>query len=248
MNENLPYGSSGQPPPLEGDSDHWEPTEVVATAWDMFKANWGVLVAVVILTVLISTIPARIVSFLFNVPTRVPFSLQHGWEVPPGFAWGRFSFASILNWTIGCVAEAGALTVFIATARGQSPQIPDFFRGMSRIVQYLPTTLLWGLIVVVGLGLLVVPGVILGLGLSMATSFAVDRGMGPLDALRVSWVATRGQKGKLFLFYVLAVLVTFAGIAACCVGLMITWPVVSLAHAIIYVRLSTGRGVRSLAT
>jgi uncharacterized membrane protein len=211
---------------------------MIGAAWDLFRANWGVLVAVLILTLLISSVPGNIVSKLTNIPTRLSWTPKEGWNVPPDFHWGRFFALQVFNWIVGAVAETGALVVFIATARGRSPEISVYFEGMTRVVQYLPAAFLWGFLAIASAVPLIVPGVIVFLGFSLATSFAVDRQLGPIEALRASWSATKGLKGRLFVFYLLSVLLAAAGIAACCVGLVVAYPVISVAHALIYVRLA----------
>src|SRR5262249_36576075 len=87
-----------------------------------------------------------------------------------------------------------------------------------------------------------VPGVILGLGLSLSSYYCIDQKMGPIDAMKASWAATNGQKGKIFLFGLVAFLLIIAGYLACLCGAFVAIPVVMVAFATIYLRLSGTMG------
>jgi hypothetical protein len=56
--------------------------------------------------------------------------------------------------------------------------------------------------------------------------------------MKASWAATSGQKGKLFLFGLVGVLLIIGGYLACCVGLFVAFPVMMVSMATIYLRLS----------
>jgi hypothetical protein len=100
------------------------------------------------------------------------------------------------------------------------------------------------LAIAIGFLLLIIPGIIVALGLSYATYFVADAGLGPIEALKASWAATNGSKGKLFLFGIVAFFIALAGVIACCIGIIPAVTLTMLAQAMIYVRLS-GRGTTS---
>ena len=81
-------------------------------------------------------------------------------------------------------------------------------------------------------------------GLCLAQFFVADADMGPIDAMKASWAATNGHKGKLFLLGLLSIPVMLVGMVACCVGIFATASIVMVAFAIVFVRLS-GRGTTS---
>ncbi|HEX7963365.1 MAG TPA: hypothetical protein VF466_02125 [Candidatus Saccharimonadales bacterium] len=54
------------------------------------------------------------------------------------------------------------------------------------------------LTVVGGIILLIVPGIIFALRLSMSPYFLIDKNMAPMDAYKASWNATKGHMGKLW--------------------------------------------------
>ena len=68
------------------------------------------------------------------------------------------------------------------------------------------------IVVVLGSILCLVPGIIVGLGISQYSYLVVDQGLGGVDALKKSWEMTNGHKMNLFLFGLLAFLVVIAGV------------------------------------
>ncbi len=86
--------------------------------------------------------------------------------------------------------------------------------------------------------LLIVPGVIVALGLSMTTLCIVDKDLGTIDAMKESWRITTGQKGGLFVYGLLAFALLLAGVLACCLGTLVAAPVAAIGLAYIYLRLT----------
>jgi hypothetical protein len=80
--------------------------------------------------------------------------------------------------------------------------------------------------------------VILSIKLSLCLYFVVDKGLGPINALRASSRATRGAKWSLFVFGILCGLINLLGMLCFFVGLFATVPTVMVAMALVYRNLS----------
>jgi hypothetical protein len=103
-----------------------------------------------------------------------------------------------------------------------------------------------GIVVVIGFVLLIVPGVIAMLGLYLTQFYVVEANMGPIEAMKASWESTKGQKGDIFVLILLSFFVILGGILAFCVGIFVAIPVIWVAMAIAYLRIS-GRGAPAMA-
>ncbi len=90
---------------------------------------------------------------------------------------------------------------------------------------------------IVGLVLLIVPGIIIGTALSLSMSLLMDKNMGPIDAMKESWRVTKGRRWPLFLFLLVSGLVTLLGVIALFVGVLVALPVVLLAFGFVYRKL-----------
>jgi uncharacterized membrane protein len=244
MNYN-PYAPPQAGPPAyvpqaqgPGTPQPWEIGEVISAAFEAFKANWVVLVFAHLLG-----------GILAAVPSFVPVILvaSGAIEVESAEYWGIYGACMFVVFTVDAFLYVGLWRIALAAARGQRPEFALLFSGGSRFLAMFGTFWLLALTLGIGYALLVVPGVILGLGLYMAVLFVVDQNMGPIDAMKASWNATQGYKGRLFLFALLAFGMILAGYVACFVGVFAVIPILSVASAIIYLRL-TGRGAPVVPT
>lgn len=95
--------------------------------------------------------------------------------------------------------------------------------------KYLFANVLVGILVVIGLILLIVPGVVLALMFYFVKLLVVDRGLAPIEALKESARITRGHKLDLLLLTASLVVLNVVGFLALVVGLFITVPVSALA-------------------
>lgn len=80
--------------------------------------------------------------------------------------------------------------------------------------------------------------VILALKFYMCFYFVVDKGLGPINALKASSMATTGAKLSLFFFGIVCGLVNILGALCFIIGLFVTFPMVMLAMAAVYRELS----------
>jgi hypothetical protein len=74
----------------------------------------------------------------------------------------------------------------------------------------------------------------LGIGWMFAPLMVVERGMGPLDAMRASWHLVAGHRWRMLGFLLVLMLVSLLGILACLVGTLITHGLVAGAFAAAY--------------
>jgi len=212
----------------------WEIGEVLSEAWDRFKMNWALLV-----------FTQLAVQAIANVPQQLPTILKAAGVVdekrdPVGY-FLVFLPCLLVSFAISSYLQCGLTRIWIGVARGETPGFGEIFSGGSRFLPMLGLQLLYALVITLGMLLLIVPGVILAIGLMLSQMFLIDQEMGPVEAMRASWEATQGHKGKLFLFLLVSILVMIAGVVACCFGILAAVPTVWVATAIIYLRI-TGRG------
>ena len=90
---------------------------------------------------------------------------------------------------------------------------------------------------VMGMLLLIVPGIILGIRLQMYVWAIVDNHAGPIEALQQSWTMTRGFAWNLLLLNLLLGLINMLGMLALGIGLIVTVPLSMVAWGHAYRRL-----------
>jgi Tfp pilus assembly protein PilF len=167
--------------------------------------------------------------------------LKTGWllfkQYPGGFI-GFTALVLLIEAGLGCLPKVGWMVSFIhypllfgfvavssRLIKGQGVRFGDFFDGF----QFLVTLALLGMVtqvlVVLGLLLLVVPGVYLVVGLMLAPWFVLDRRVGFWEALNLSRRAVHPHWFELFGLLLLIILINLSGALALGLGLLITIPV-----------------------
>jgi uncharacterized membrane protein len=96
---------------------------------------------------------------------------------------------------------------------------------------------LYGLIMVAGLILLIVPGIIWALKYMFVPYLIMDRGLKPMEAIRESGRMTDGHKWHLFKFSLVLIGVNVLGLLCLLIGLLVSIPVSALAAVFVYRKL-----------
>lgn len=134
----------------------------------------------------------------------------------------------------------GEFRVALAAARGQDVEIPMFFSGYDRLLPGILLSIIVYAGTAIGFLLLIIPGIILSLGWSMCFVTLADTDMSTGDMLADSWEATKGQKGRIFLFGLASAGIILLGMLALYVGIFVALPVVMVGFAEVYMCV-TGR-------
>lgn len=148
-----------------------------------------------------------------------------------------FLFTGYVRITIDAVRSTPEVGL-VAAPQAPRPRLALLFSQGRRVLGTTAVMFLLVLAIGAGLVLLVVPGVVIALSATFTLHLMVDRGLGPIAALKESWRITRGHWLRLLGFYGIALCVFVAGLLACGVGLVVAVPVVYLALAALYVELA----------
>lgn len=120
-----------------------------------------------------------------------------------------------------------------------SPSYKDFWHP-GQFWNYLGATVLVAIVVVIGLILLVVPGIILGLALSLTGYLVIDRNMKPIEAMKESMRLTKGNRLNLLGLGIVLAILTFIGAIPLFLGLLVVAPITMLSGVHAYRTLSHG--------
>ncbi|MBS2028093.1 MAG: hypothetical protein JST54_09340 [Deltaproteobacteria bacterium] len=148
----------------------------------------------------------------------------------------------IVQACVGLAYVRSALRLYDAKSIDLSKPAEVFFEDF---FPYLLTSILYSLVVAAGLVLLIVPGVIWGLMFMFATYLVVDKKLDPISAFVESKRLTKGIKGQLLGFALLAIGINLLGALALGVGLLFTIPITVIAGAYVLRRLQERAGARA---
>ncbi len=167
--------------------------------------------------------------------------LKTGWHLfrqyPGGFI-GFTALVLVIQAGLGCLPKVGWLVLFIqyplmfgfvaASARliqGEGPHFGDFFQGFKFLLTLILLAVVSQIFIVLGLLLLVVPGVYLTVGFFLAPWFVLDRKVGFWEAMQLSRRMVQPHWFELFGLFLLIILINLLGVLALGVGLLVTIPV-----------------------
>ena len=256
--QNQPEG----PAPQGGGPMQWEATEIVGSSWNIVKEQAAPLVGSLLVLGIINLAIGKALDSVLSIPSPNTFDfrnferLQEQLQQLQSLSIEKVAIKGLIQTVISAFFTAGFCRMHVAAARHEPVNFGDMFSGGDRFLQVLllaaiewviklngPVGLIggrfldWTTLVVVQL-LLLVPAIYITLALTPSNFLVVDKRLNAVDAIKESFRITSGQKGQIFLFWVLAVLLILGGALACCVGLLATVPIVQVGAAMIYVRLT----------
>jgi len=138
--------------------------------------------------------------------------------------------------------EYGVSFAFLKAARGDQLKIKDVFEVFQNYWNVVLANILVGIIVLIGLIFLIVPGIILGCRLAFVAYLVVDRKMEVIAAIKESWRMTRGHANKVFLMGLLAIPIVIAGLICLLVGIIPAVMWIQAAFASLYHAVSSSEG------
>jgi hypothetical protein len=146
---------------------------------------------------------------------------------------------SIVSIGVQSYMLGGMVQFALGVARGRKPEFAVVFSGGRFFAPMLGATLLAAIGISFGLAACVVPGVFLCAGWIVYSAFIVDKGLPAVESLKASWQATAPFRINIIVYLLLSFLVGIAGALACCVGaLLVSFPVVMIGNAYLYLKLT----------
>lgn len=205
--------------------------EAVRFGWDTMKDNLGFFIGLLIVVGLISFVPGiigRLVSEKASVLSII---------------------IGIASGVLDLVITMGLIRIAIRFCDNDKGELADLFSCFPLFFKYLFGLILYGLIVAGGTILLIIPGIIWGIKFRFFSYFIVDKGVGPIEALKRSSAITKGAKWDLFVFGLLLSVIHVLGALCLLIGLFATVPTIMVADAFVYRKLLTStEGVQAFET
>ena len=202
--------------------------EALSVGWKGFKKDVGMWVGLMITIFVVSMVVG---------------SFSYSFDIETGQSSGTFA-GNILGWVLNVFMTIGILTIAIKTVRGQKGSFGELFTACSSFQKFFnmfAVNVLMGIVVLIGFILLIIPGVIASMMLFLAPYYVAIENMGPIEAMKRSAESMKGYKMQLFLFILTSIGIIILGALAFGVGLLVAVPVVTIASAHIYERITKGQ-------
>ena len=142
-----------------------------------------------------------------------------------------FQFASAL---VILPVQYGLQWQALKVVRGEQAGWRDVFHGYRNLFGLLGLTLLTGIIVTLGYILCIVPG-LLASGITLfAPLLLIDKSIGPVEAIETCFRVFRPHMWMSIVFLIVYTLLGAVGAVLCCVGMIFTYPIFTVAIAYHY--------------
>lgn len=235
-NEDNPYeaGQAGAGPTAQPSNTLYEPVPldvgaVLQRAFELLRDNPGTVLGAAILAIL----PGFALGIGDGVMQVVVASMEDS-DLMALYSVVSLGISAVST-VIGLFLQLGLIRILLNVTRGHNAEIGMLVSEGGKFLSGLGASILMGLIIMVGIVLLIVPGVIAAIGLQFSLYVLVDRNLGPIEALSQSWALTEGNKLNLFLINVVFAIV---GVALVCftlgLGYLLVLPLMTLAQAVMY--------------
>jgi uncharacterized membrane protein len=197
-------------------------SDVLGYGWRVMKANLWFFVGLLLLFIIITYLPtiARFILREMDWPkaTRITAEVS------------LILIGGVINITLAI----GLIKIALSFCDEQKPRIGTLFDAWGCFWRYVGAGILYTLIILAGFILLIVPGIIWAVKFDLCYYFVIDKGLGPIEALKASSRTTMGVKWDLFGFGIVCGLINFLGILCLLVGAFATLPMVMVASALVY--------------
>ncbi|MFN3624860.1 MAG: DUF975 family protein [Hyphomicrobium sp.] len=198
--------------------------DCISFGWETFKKRPWFLIGALLLAMLISALPGA----LGPQPEIGPDG-----QIIPQPLTAFEVIISIISVVVSIFVALGLTTLALrAHDNVESAQIADLWNP-GPFWRFLGAHILTTIAVLLGLVAFIIPGVILGVGLSFVPYLVVERGLGPIEAIKESWRITKGHKWQLFLLLLALLGLNLLGFLALIVGIFVAVPIsmIAFTHA-----------------
>lgn len=189
-------------------------------AWERFKENIWFLVGVQLIIILVS-----IIETMINDISKEEVSWL--WVVLAFFFLGVKTYLSM-----------GYLRLCLKCNDNKSLDFDDIFSDFKLFLKYFLAEIIFGVAVIFGTMIFILPGIYFGVRLMFFGYLVVDKELSATEAISESYAMTNGYFWPLFGFLVMVVLINIIGLLFFVVGVLVTLPITSVATAYIYRELS----------
>ena len=142
--------------------------------------------------------------------------------------------ASVVSFFLAQLVAIVWISLALAIIDGRPISGESLLPDGSTLISYIIASLVFSVMVAVGLVLLVIPGLIVAVIFGLYGWALVDKRLDPIESLRESSRLTRGHRWQLFAFALAAIFINILGLFALIIGVLITSAVTLIAAGHVY--------------
>jgi uncharacterized membrane protein len=146
----------------------------------------------------------------------------------------KVQFISFLLTLIQLFLSLGFIKIMLQLAQDNYVEVADMFNNFRPFLSYFVASFLYGIAVALGLLLLIIPGIFIAIRFQFYPYFILEEDVSSLTALQKSFFLSQNLTLELFLLGVVVIALNIGGILLFGVGIVLTYPLTTMATAIVY--------------
>jgi hypothetical protein len=235
-NEPLPAAGAA----LQEISPGSEPIDVgacVKRGFELTKRNFGTILLIGLAYFGVS-IAASLV--LGGIDSALGFgTTQSQWQSGGGNAFAKYQqtggpFTMILGNALSILLSLGLVRIGLNLASGKQVSVTMLFGEGRKLLPAIGASIIFGVMMVIGFILLIIPGIYVILRYGQFMNAMVDRDLGVMDSFSYSSSITTNNRLNIFLLGLLSIAIAIAGALALVVGLIFAYPLIWLSWMVAF--------------
>lgn len=209
------------------DTNYFSIEEALRDGWKKTKEHFSFLFLILVITFAVGSV----LSIVSKGDPSDPFVM----------VW------NIVSFVVQIIISIGFIKIFLYIFDGKEAVVKDLFRHYKLFWKYLFVSLLYGFIVLLGLIVLILPGIYLAIRYSLASVLIIDRDISVMQAFSESARLTHNTRWKILGLMIVLALVNLLGLLLLGIGLFVTIPITTLAFIFVYRSLLRAKGTEMMA-
>jgi uncharacterized membrane protein len=146
----------------------------------------------------------------------------------------KSQFISLLLTAIQLFLSLGFTKIMLLLVQDKFVEVADMFNNFRPFLSYFIANFLYGIAVALGTLLLIIPGIFIAIRFQFFPYFILEENVSSFTALQKSYYLSQNLTFELFLFGVVVIALNIAGILFFGIGVILTYPLTTMATATIY--------------
>lgn len=207
---------------------------LLSSSYKLFRAHTQFLLGLVVTLMVLAIVPSIYYDLHFSgIKDFEDFDLSSLFLSNQEISFKQRLIAisiQLLEW----IVELGVLAVFLKIVDGLPTSVGDIFKNWDRVFAYVVSTILYGIVIVIGLILLIIPGIYFALRLQFYSYLIIDKGLNPFEALSESYNLTRGFTLDLLILAVVQFFIGVFGLLFFIIGIIPAIGYIYVINAMVY--------------
>jgi hypothetical protein len=217
-----------------------EPIDVgacVKRGFELTKRNFGTILLVGLTYFGVSIAAGMVFG---GIDSALGFGTTHSqWQSEGGNTFAKYQqtggpVSMILGNVLSILLSLGMVRIGLNLVSGKQVSVSQLFGESRKLLPAIGASIIFGVMIVIGFILLIIPGIYVILRYGQFMNAIVDRNLGVMDSLSYSSSITTNNRLNLFLLVLLSIAIVIAGFLALVVGLVFAYPLIWLSWMVAF--------------